>query len=635
MNNILDFQEYRNQVRLYEESLVKEQIMQPIEEGLLGNIRNKMNLKATAFVKAALRDEIEMGKKLNEQIQESVNQLKEHIDEMQDFVDKNGPKKSNLFKNIEKIFDDIHKSSFELLEILSGLKINFADYVQNAAMATFVNFGVIFIPIRSTFLLKKSYKYFIGIIKNTIRRDLLMLMLNFDQFENTVLIQSLEDDEQDRFNNKYDTQLQTVSEIERNLISSFRDKKGTISQKQLDNITKVTREMKKTLQIQQKTDSYRRSSIGFDSKYDNTYTKTLDQLKNYVLEDDSKYLDSIKRSMQSLALDEVDTKTYVELLIAAAEECAYEVSNAIHTNFIEKVSVFKLANQKTLIDLVKKDKELCDKEAERKFKEEKEELEKLADNEYKECIDEKGEELFEKVIAGEDVDDEDFDKEDKSYGGKALAAFNKLDKIEYKGNEYDAKNVLLGWLASGETTWKNLKDNKDKFNDLDLLKIVIDYDGDGFGYFYGSEKYIDALTIALPEFKYVKKEEKRGKEPKITNCGFVRKDGDTSPSSKLITSLLIDEGTPNKIDEKKKRILVNVLKMISKNISPSPIKTIRQKEIIEAIENLCVKKVHDTDDSPYGISYGEDIEKLNIIIGILDKLDTDKEIDGVKTTSTK
>ena len=51
-------------------------------------------------------------------------------------------------------------------------------------------------------------------------------------------------------------------------------------------------------------------------------------------EDDSKYLEAIKAGMRTQALDEVDTKSYVELLISAAEECAYEVSNAIHTNFI-------------------------------------------------------------------------------------------------------------------------------------------------------------------------------------------------------------------------------------------------------------------------------------------------------------
>ena len=145
MNNILNFEQYREQVRLFEENLVKSQILQPLDEGFMGKIHKKMNDKAGVFVRQALADEIEMGKKLNEAIQNAVDDLKEYIDKVQQFVDDNSPEKTELFKKLEKMFDDIHNSSFELLEILSGVNINFADYVQNATMATLVNFGVIFI----------------------------------------------------------------------------------------------------------------------------------------------------------------------------------------------------------------------------------------------------------------------------------------------------------------------------------------------------------------------------------------------------------------------------------------------------------------------------------------------------------
>ena len=149
MNNILNFEQYREQVRLFEENLVKSQILQPLDESLKGKIRKKINAKAGVFVRAALADE-------NEAIQSAVDDLKEYIEKIQEFVDDNTPDKTELFKKLEKMFDDIHKASFELLEILSGVKINFADYVQNATMATLVNFGVLFIPTRSIFLLKKS-----------------------------------------------------------------------------------------------------------------------------------------------------------------------------------------------------------------------------------------------------------------------------------------------------------------------------------------------------------------------------------------------------------------------------------------------------------------------------------------------
>ena len=89
MNNILNFEQYKEQVRLFEENLVKSQILQPLDEGFMGKIHKKMNDKAGIFVRQALADEIEMGKKLNEAIQNAVDDLKEYIDKVQQFVDDN------------------------------------------------------------------------------------------------------------------------------------------------------------------------------------------------------------------------------------------------------------------------------------------------------------------------------------------------------------------------------------------------------------------------------------------------------------------------------------------------------------------------------------------------------------------
>ena len=312
MNNILNFEQYKEQVRLFEENLVKSQILQPLDESLKGKIRKKINAKAEVFVRAALADEIEMGRQLNEEIQSSVDDLKEYIEKIQEFVDDNTPDKTELFKKLEKMFDDIHKASFELLEILSGVKINFADYVQNATMATLVNFGVLFIPTRSIFLLKKSYKYFIGLIKNTIRKDMLMLMLNFDQFENTVLIQSLEDDEQNKEMEKLETQKAAVDQLIAVMMGE-KSKKGQSYEKVIKDAERASKLVKQKFDMELKSLDRKSPAIGFDSRYDNTYTKTLDQLKSFVLEDDTKYLEAIKNGMRTQALDEVDTKSYVEL----------------------------------------------------------------------------------------------------------------------------------------------------------------------------------------------------------------------------------------------------------------------------------------------------------------------------------
>ena len=502
MNNILNFEQYREQVRLFEENLVKSQILQPLDESLKGKIRKKINAKAEVFVRAALADEIEMGRQLNEEIQSSVDDLKEYIEKIQEFVDDNTPDKTELFKKLEKMFDDIHKASFELLEILSGVKINFADYVQNATMATLVNFGVLFIPTRSIFLLKKSYKYFIGLIKNTIRKDMLMLMLNFDQFENTVLIQSLEDDEQNKEMEKLETQKAAVDQLIAVMMGE-KSKKGQSYEKVIKDAERASKLVKQKFDMELKSLDRKTPAIGFDSRYDNTYTKTLDQLKSFVLEDDTKYLEAIKNGMRTQALDEVDTKSYVELLISAAEECAYEVSNAIHTNFIEKVSVFKLANQKRLIELVKKDKELLEKQKEKDEKERIKELDKLKDEKFEKAVEEHGEEIFNRVIEGSPE--------------KQVEKYKKLGKKEYDGEEYNEKDILTAWLSKFDIDEKEYKNWDEKKGDIsDSLKL---YFADVVPNEDSYLKYADILVDCLLPCAF----KKGSKEIKVTEHTYIYK----------------------------------------------------------------------------------------------------------------
>lgn len=502
MNNILNFEQYREQVRLFEENLVKSQILQPLDESLKGKIRKKINAKAGVFVRAALADEIEMGRQLNEAIQSAVDDLKEYIEKIQEFVDDNTPDKTELFKKLEKMFDDIHKASFELLEILSGVKINFADYVQNATMATLVNFGVLFIPTRSIFLLKKSYKYFIGLIKNTIRKDMLMLMLNFDQFENTVLIQSLEDDEQNKEMEKLETQKAAVDQLIAVMMGE-KSKKGQSYEKVIKDAERASKLVKQKFDMELKSLDRKTPAIGFDTRYDNTYTKTLDQLKSFVLEDDSKYLEAIKNGMRTQALDEVDTKSFVELLISAAEECAYEVSNAIHTNFIEKVSVFKLANQKRLIELVKKDKELLEKQKEKDEKERRKELDKLKDEKFEKAVEEHGEEIFNRVIEGSPE--------------KQVEKYKKLGKKEYDGDEYNEKDILTAWLSKFDVDEKEYKNWDEKKGDIsDSLKL---YFADVVPNEDSYLKYADILVDCLLPCAF----KKGSKEIKVTEHTYIYK----------------------------------------------------------------------------------------------------------------
>ena len=582
MNNILDFFEYKIQARLYEESLVASQILEPLDESIRGKIRKKINQKAEIFVREALRDEIEMGAKLNEVIQNSVDELKERIDKIQEFVDKTSPKKTKLFKDLEKIFEEIRKSSFELLEILSGVKINFADYVQNATMATFVNFGVLFIPTRSIFLLKKSYKYFIGIIKNTIRRDLLMLMLNFDQFENTVLIQSL------------------IA-----VMLGEKSKRGQSYEKLMKDAERASKIVKQKFDMELKSLDRKAPAIGFDTRYDNTYTKTLDQLKSFVLEDDSKYLEAIKAGMRTQALDEVDTKSYVELLISAAEECAYEVSNAIHTNFIDKVSVFKLANQKQLIELVKKDKELFDKERIEEDKKREEELRKHEDEELERMINEEGPKIFKKVVT-----------DNSGNPDKQVEEFENLDDIEIDDKRYDKKSILSSWLSlydKDSHSFKNWEDNKDEITDL--LKLYFnEAPVNDESYTKYSNILVDCLLpCACENIRVIKRikdkefeddyDDDKDDDEKIEKITLknafsilaLRKAD--SREKRLLDSIYEDTSISEKretmeVDKKKKKLWETALKLISDNLVK-----LESDVILEVIEGM-----YNEDDMTYKMS---------------------------------
>lgn len=577
MNNILNFEQYIEQVRLFEENLVKLQILQPLDEGLGGKIRKKINAKAEVFVRTALADEIEMGRQLNEAIQSAVDDLKEYIEKIQEFVDDNTPEKTELFKKLEKMFDDIHKASFELLEILSGVNINFADYVQNATMATFVNFGVMFIPTRSIFLLKKSYKYFIGLIKNTIRKDMLMLMLNFDQFENTVLIQSLEDEEQTQWNDEMKIKMGAYEELASKLLVDTTSKKKGVNEKEARRIKSAVDALRKGVEVQMKLRDRGASSIGFDSKYDNTYTKTLDQLKSFVLEDDTKYLEAIKAGMRAQALDEVDTKSYVELLISAAEECAYEVSNAIHMNFIEKVSVFKLANQKRLIELVKKDKELLEKQKEKEEKKRREELDRIKDEKFEKVVEEHGEEIFDRVTEGSPEEQ--------------VEKYKKLGKKEYDDEEYDEKDILTAWLSKfdvDEKEYSTWDERKDYISDL-LKLYFVDVIPNEDSYLKYADLLVECLLpcaykkgykkISVTEHTYIYKYEKDKEETKKVE-DVERSDGPVftvealkradDRERRLKDCIFKEDRYEGKfvyeLDEDKTKLLKEALELISKNL---------------------------------------------------------------------
>ena len=346
-------------------------------------------------------------------------------------------------------------------------------------------------------------------------------------------------------------------------------------------------------------------AIGFDTRYDNTYTKTLDQLKSFVLEDDSKYLEAIKAGMRTQALDEVDTKSYVELLISAAEECAYEVSNAIHTNFIDKVSVFKLANQKQLIELVKKDKELFDKERIEEDKKREEELRKHEDEELERMINEEGPKIFKKVVT-----------DNSGNPDKQVEEFENLDDIEIDDKRYDKKSILSSWLSlydKDSHSFKNWEDNKDEITDL--LKLYFnEAPVNDESYTKYSNILVDCLLpCACENIRVIKRikdkefeddyDDDKDDDEKIEKITLknafsilaLRKAD--SREKRLLDSIYEDTSISEKretmeVDKKKKKLWETALKLISDNLVK-----LESDVILEVIEGM-----YNEDDMTYKMS---------------------------------
>jgi hypothetical protein len=221
---------------------------------------------------------------------------------------------------------------------------------------------------------RKAYKYFLGIIKQTIRRNLLIIQLNFDQFENLILQKSFETDNDSEISTMSETLSSIIFTMQRELIGKdsklkFTGKRGEEMRKYLANF----KETQNALIKQHKEDTRNNplSSLWQD-QHNNTYTRTLEQIKQYINEDSQKELESLKNSITKMAGNDVDLVPYGELLISAAEEYAVHTNHGINNNFIKMSSVFNLENQKKLIDLIvatqaENESEIKKKEA-RKFK---------------------------------------------------------------------------------------------------------------------------------------------------------------------------------------------------------------------------------------------------------------------------
>lgn len=392
MKNILSYIQYKEKVRLYE-SMMYQEDTNVINEGIIDTIKEKISTK---YVDKVLADEIELGKQVEERIKSTMKELEE-VSKKINIKNDSG---SEFKKSLDKIIDEINKTSFDTLSLLGDTNVDFGGFKKSAVMANVINLSVLLSPIKNALMVRRAYKYFIGLIKQTLRKDLVMLLVNFDQFQNMILQKSLESEDNARVSREVN---QAYGKIEGLYQQALAEAVGKKSNKFMDKIKKAMEIKKQEMDIM---DRHNPMAQFFMNSYDNTYKQSADSLKQLIGEDSQKNLDAYKNSIQKIGSTDKDGKLgiYGEFLISAAEEKAMKTTVAIHTNFLKISEVFKLSNQKKLVEMMQKaeeeyQNEIAEKERERKDKESKEFNKKISD-----WVNKEGKHILKSVKSFDDFD---------------------------------------------------------------------------------------------------------------------------------------------------------------------------------------------------------------------------------------
>ena len=374
MNNILTFEDYKKMnIRQVESVIYRQFIEEDIKDEEIVNegiIRNAINKASGKFIQTALADEIEKGKELEKSIKEALDGLNKGFDEIEKQIDTDDDKKSkSKLAQIEKVKEAIkavQSQAFDTLTMIgSEGEIDFAGFLGSSTVAAAANFGILFSPIRSLFITRKAYKYFLGIIKQTIRRNLLIIQLNFDQFENLILQKSFENEDGEA-NARRDAIQEVIIKMSEQLCSPDSKIDVVKGKKNIDNMKKYLEAFKKAQDLNNNLTKSSPFSSLWQDQHNNTYTRTLEQIKQYINDDSQKELDSLKNSITKMAGNDVELVQYGELIISAAEEYAIHTNHGINNNFIKMSSVFNLDNQKKLIELIVASQKENQSEIERK-----------------------------------------------------------------------------------------------------------------------------------------------------------------------------------------------------------------------------------------------------------------------------
>ena len=474
MNNILTFEDYKKMnIRQVESVIYRQFIEEDIKEKNAVNegfIRNAINKRSSRFIQAALGDEIEKGKELEKSIKEALDGLNKGFDEIEQNIDSNKESKvkikSDAIEKVKEAIKAVQSQAFDTLTMIgSEGEIDFAGFMGSASIAAAVNFGILFSPIRSIFMTRKAYKYFLGIIKQTIRRNLLIIQLNFDQFENLILQKSFEaEDSENRI--KKDTLNDIIISMREQLCGPDSKLTSVIGgKKNTNNMKAYLDAFKKANDLEKDISRNNPLSSLWQDQYNNTYTKTLEQIKQYINDDSQKELEALKNSITKMAGSDNELVQYGELLISAAEEYAIHTNHGINNNFIKMSSVFNLDNQKKLIELIVNTQKDNEEEAAKRRKE----LEDFEKEEGKENEIKEGKDICEKKLS-ESTESYTLEEFEKEFGDdiKSIKRFLLSSEGKETYKKIVRKNPLYKYYIGDITSLNKLLSS---VNDLKIVEV--------------------------------------------------------------------------------------------------------------------------------------------------------------------
>ena len=449
MNTILSFNEYNGQEIQQMEAALYEQMLNE-KSSLNSGIRGFLNRTASGRVKSELSEEIEMSKTIMDGIQKGLETLNDNFDVIKKNIadqDNKDSKKGQKQKALDEIIDLIEnskKNTWDIHELIDEGEIDYAGFTANVGIASVAYFGILLTPFRATVMIHKGYNYFFNIVKNTIRKALVMLQLNFDQFENLIITKGFQSAD---FIQTMDTN-EKITEFYMQLETEFVGKGGVIKGKQADRLKhklQLARDRAKQMREGEKIAQQNENAFNCLDQYNNTYTRSLETLRQYSQDDVQKHLDAIKTSMSKLAGQDVDLQTYSELIIAAAEEHAYKVSSSIYNKFAKMTEVFSLPNQQKLIDLIveaNKEERTAAKKARNEKKEEAKKLQEKLDADKTESD---GIEVF-KSLNGTEIGE--IDEESRRYDDDGIEGADKWTYEEFKKLDDDQQEAFETWLQA-------------------------------------------------------------------------------------------------------------------------------------------------------------------------------------------